>query len=300
MRSLDLNPSPGKSPASLTASLIVFGLAVALVIPGGAGRGEDPGREVGEPGARVVRVVTLGDSITKGVRAGVRPEDTFATLAERALRADGIGAEVVNLGVGGERTDQALKRLEVVAERRPQVVTVMYGTNDSYVDQGATASRIPLEEYRANLKAIVAGLLLRGIEPILMTEPRWADDAPVNGLSESPNVRLASYVEACRAVATEGRVPLVDHFARWTEARSKDQALGDWTTAASPIRGATGSSPRPCGPPSATRYGPPRGPSPLRPGSRPCSRTTTAGPCGTTRGPRPFRRPPAMPIPGSS
>ena len=230
MRSLDLNPSPGKSPASLTASLIVFGLAVALVILGGAGRGEDPGREVGEPGARVVRVVTLGDSITKGVRAGVRPEDTFATLAERALRADGIGAEVVNLGVGGERTDQALKRLEVVAERRPQVVTVMYGTNDSYVDQGATASRIPLEEYRANLKAIVAGLLLRGIEPILMTEPRWADDAPVNGLSESPNVRLASYVEACRAVATECRVPLVDHFARWTEARSKDQALGDWTT----------------------------------------------------------------------
>src|SRR5262249_8172322 len=103
----------------------------------------------GEPGARVVRVVTLGDSITKGVRAGVRPEDTFATLAERALRADGIGAEVVNLGVGGERTDQALKRLEVVAERPPPVGTRVYGTNDSHGAQGAPARRIRLEEYRA-------------------------------------------------------------------------------------------------------------------------------------------------------
>src|SRR5262249_8172323 len=95
---------------------------------------------------------------------------------------------------------------------------------------GCARAPDPAGGVQGHLKAIVAGLLLRGIEPILMTEPRWADDAPVNGLSESPNVRLASYVEACRAVATECRVPLVDHFARWTEARSKDQALGDWTT----------------------------------------------------------------------
>src|SRR5262249_5749315 len=145
-------------------------------------------------------------------------------------KTEGIDAEVVNLGVGGERTDQALKRLDAVSGHGPRVVTVMYGTNDSYVDRGATASRISLEEYTANLRAIVAGLLLRGIEPVLMTEPRWADDAPVNGLGESPDVRLAPYMEACRAVAAECRVPLVDHFARWTEARSKGRAPGDWTT----------------------------------------------------------------------
>jgi hypothetical protein len=184
--------------------LKVIGLAGALVIPGRAGRGEDPRPDVVGPGARAVRVVALGDSITKGVRAGVRPEETFAALAERALKADGVDAEVVNLGIGGERTDQALKRLDAVSGHRPRVVTVMYGTNDSHVDKGATAGRISLEEYTANLRAIIAGLLLRGIEPILMTEPRWADAAPVDGLGESPNVRLAPYMGA-RGCGRHGR-----------------------------------------------------------------------------------------------
>src|SRR5262249_50379800 len=197
--------NPGGRPTSMRSWLKVIGLAGALVIPGRAGRGEDPRPDVVGPGARGGRVVALGDSITKGVRAGVRPEETFAALAERALKADGIDAEVVNLGMGGERTDQALKRLDAVSGHRPRVVTVMDGTNDSHVDRGATANRISLEDYTANLRAIMAGLLLRGIEPILMTEPRWADDAPVNGLGESPNVRLAPYREACRAVAAECR-----------------------------------------------------------------------------------------------
>jgi len=196
----------------------------------GAGRGEDRRREVAELLAPVVRVVALGDSITRGVRPGVRPDETFVARAERSLKAKGIDAEIVNMGIGGERTDQALRRLDAVAEQKPRVVTVMYGTNDSYVDHGATASRISVKEYTANLKAIVMGLLLRGIEPILMTEPRWADNAPANGLGESPNLRLAPYMEACRAVAAECRVPLVDHFARWTDARTKGLMLSDWTT----------------------------------------------------------------------
>ncbi|WP_435009549.1 SGNH/GDSL hydrolase family protein [Tundrisphaera lichenicola] len=174
--------------------------------------------------------MALGDSITKGVRPGVRPEDTFVIAAERALKASGIDAEFVNMGVGGERTDQALKRLDSVVELRPRVVTVMYGTNDSYVDKGATASRISVLEYKENLRTIVARLLLLGIEPILMTEPRWIDDAPPNGFGENPNVRLEPYMEACREVAEECRVPLVDHFARWTRARSEGRKLSDWTT----------------------------------------------------------------------
>ena len=210
-------------------SLLIVGLVGALVMPPIAVRGFEAKQEAG-PSARVIRMVALGDSITKGVRAGVRPEDTFAALAGRALNDDGLRVEILNLGVGGERTDQAVSRLDAVAEHGARIATVMYGTNDSYVDRGATSSRIPLAEYRANLRAIVAGLLLRGVEPILMTEPRWADGAPVDGLGENPNVRLAPYMETCRAVAAECRVPLVDHFARWTEARSTGARLGDWTT----------------------------------------------------------------------
>ncbi len=177
-----------------------------------------------------VTILLLGDSITKGVRPGVRPEETFGAILERALKAEGIPARVVNLGVGGERTDQALRRLDAVAEHHPWLVTVMYGTNDSYIDPGQRDSRLRLDDYRANLRSLVADLRRRGIEPILMTEPRWAADAPPNGLGENPNVRLTPYMAACRDVASASHIRLVDHFARWTEAESRGQSLRDWTT----------------------------------------------------------------------
>ncbi|MBW3543350.1 MAG: hypothetical protein KY476_24110 [Planctomycetes bacterium] len=178
-----------------------------------------------------VTIVALGDSITKGVRPGVKPEETFAAIVERELRTRGIAASVVNTGVGGERTEGALKRLEKdVIGRRPRIVTVMYGTNDSYVDRGKRNSRLTVEAYRQNLRAIVEELLRQGIEPVLMTEPRWARDAAPNGAGEHPNLRLERYMEACRDVARECRLPLVDHFTDWTAAENDGQNLRDWTT----------------------------------------------------------------------
>jgi len=175
-------------------------------------------------------IVTLGDSITKGKRSGVKSEETFTAILQDSLQAEGFAAELINAGIGGERTDLALKRLESVVRHRPHLVTVMYGTNDSYVDVGRTESRLSLAAYRDNFRQLVAKLLLQGIEPILMTEPRFADDASPNGLAEDPNIRLAPFMAACREVARECQVPLVDHFAHWTEARANGQVLRDWTT----------------------------------------------------------------------
>lgn len=179
---------------------------------------------------RRVTIVTLGDSITKGVRGGVTKEQTFASLLESKLQADGVSARVINVGIGGERTDQALRRLDRVIELKPDIVTVMYGTNDSYVDRGKKASRITREAYHKNLTRIVVELSRRGIEPVLMTEPRWADEAGTNGLGEHPNVRLEPFVKSCRDVAKARRVPLVDHFSEWTAAREEGVKLLEWTT----------------------------------------------------------------------
>jgi len=183
------------------------------------------------PAAARLRIVTLGDSITKGVRSGVKAEETFAARLESALRADGVEASVVNVGIGGERTDQALKRLaKDVLAQKPSLVTIMYGTNDSYVDQGKNASRITAEEYRANLGKLVDELRAAGIIPVLMTEPRWGKTAKLNGIGEHPNVRLERYVAACRNVAAEKRTPLVDHYQHWTNAEAKGTDIGSWTT----------------------------------------------------------------------
>ncbi len=189
---------------------------------------------------RPVTIVTLGDSITKGVRSGVSAEQTFAAVVEQRMQQNGIAAQVVNVGIGGERTDQALKRLDqimslpaegtIAANTQPDIVTVMYGTNDSYIDKGATATRITVEEYRSNLQTIVVELLRRGILPVLMTEPRWSDDAAVNGVGENPNLRLEPFVIACRETAAKWRVPLIDHFAAWTDAGKAGTNQHDWTT----------------------------------------------------------------------
>jgi lysophospholipase L1-like esterase len=182
------------------------------------------------PERRHLTIVSLGDSITKGVRSGVANEQTFSSLIEKQLTDDGQSVRVVNVGIGGERTDQALKRLDRVLAHKPDIVTVMYGTNDSYVDKGKTTSRLTVEQYRANLQNIVVQLLRRGIQPVLMTEPRWSDKAGPNGLGENPNIKLEPFVEACRETAKEWRVPLVDHFADWTAAKKGGADLHGWTT----------------------------------------------------------------------
>jgi len=179
----------------------------------------------------MVRIVTLGDSITKGARPGVKPEETFAALLQAALRKQNVAVEVINVGIGGERTDQALTRLskDVIA-KKPDVVTIMYGTNDSYVDKGKTESRLSLDGYKANLGKLVDELRGANIVVVLMTEPRWGRTARLNGVNEHPNVRLEKYVAACREVAQAKKAPLVDHFRIWTEREAKGADIGSWTT----------------------------------------------------------------------
>ena len=181
--------------------------------------------------APAVRILTLGDSITKGARPGVQPTQVFGARLQGALHEVGIPAQVHNVGIGGERTDQALERLERdVISQRPHVVTVMYGTNDSWVDAGKAASRLTEQQYEANLREIVRRLQAERIQVVLMTAPRFTDQNPKNGLGEEPNRRLSQYVELCRKVAHESGVPLVDHFGGWTAEQETGRMLQAWTT----------------------------------------------------------------------
>lgn len=177
-----------------------------------------------------VRIVTLGDSITRGVRSGVKAEETFSALLQAGLRDQKIDAEVINVGIGGERTDQAIKRLakDVIA-KKPVLVTIMYGTNDSYVDKGKQEPRLTTAEYETNLRQLVKELRAAGIQPVLMTAPRWGDKAR-NGKGENPNIALEPYLQVCRKVAEDTKAPLVDHYNYWLKKEKEGVTLGDWTT----------------------------------------------------------------------
>lgn len=182
-----------------------------------------------EPRPKVV--LTLGDSITKGVRPGVTAEQTFSAIAEKDLAAKGHAVRVVNVGIGGENSEQALARLEnTLFDQHPDIVAIMYGTNDSYVDKEKSAERIVPSRFRVNLEAIVASVRRSGGQPILMTEPRYAKQSPVNGIGEHCNVRLEPYAAITRETAEKLGTPVIDHFAAWTKAESGGTNLRDWTT----------------------------------------------------------------------
>lgn len=185
--------------------------------------------------AERVAVLALGDSITKGVRSGVSAEETFSARlqakASEIVGGTGIELTVVNKGIGGEQTNQALARLDrELREANPGYVLVMYGTNDSYVDVGKTEPRMTSTQFRANLQRLVTEIRRFGAEPILMTEPAYAAVSPKNGRGEHCNILLSEFMEVTRAVARQRGCVLIDQFAGWKAAEAKGRNLNDWTT----------------------------------------------------------------------
>ena len=81
-----------------------------------------------------------------------------------------------------------------------------------------------------SLRRLVKELRAEGIKPVLMTPPSWGEAARKNGAGEHPNLRLGTYVDACRKVARDTKTPLVDHFAYWEMKAKEGQKVGEWTT----------------------------------------------------------------------
>jgi len=164
------------------------------------------------------RIICWGDSITNGVRPGVAEEETYVYLLQQRF----MEVEISNAGLGGERTDMALARLESdIIARKPTAVTIMYGTNDAAVNQGESEPRLPLTAYEANLREIVGQLRGAGIRPVLMTPiplGRKFDYMAWSPYRErGPNYVMYPYVQAVRRVACEEGAALVDNFAYWAE-----------------------------------------------------------------------------------
>jgi len=91
-------------------------------------------------------LVCLGDSIT----AKEKDSEGIIKLTPR-LKADFPNWTVINSGVGGNNTRDALKRLQTdVLDYSPNLVTVLLGTADASENKG-----IPLTEYQHNLTSIV-------------------------------------------------------------------------------------------------------------------------------------------------
>ncbi len=178
-------------------------------------------------------VVAFGTS-TAARRVGV--SNVYPDLLRKELPEQGICARVVNQGIPSNKTDDALKRYDRdVRAYEPDVVIILYGTNDSAVDvwRKATEPRIPLATFRKNLTALVQMVKADGAVPILVTPQAMAWNEKLKGLYAGPpyndtspydaadplgfNVTLVDYAQAIRDIAQQQEVDLVDLHQKFME-----------------------------------------------------------------------------------
>jgi acyl-CoA thioesterase I len=120
-----------------------------------------------------VTILALGDSLFAGY--GVEPGESYPAQLERALRARGINAKVVNAGVSGDTTAGGLQRLDFVLngmKSPPALVVVSLGGNDML-------RGLPPEQTLKNLDQLLTKLGQRKVPVVLMgmlSAPNWGPE----------------------------------------------------------------------------------------------------------------------------
>jgi acyl-CoA thioesterase I len=84
-------------------------------------------------------VLFLGTSLTAG--QGLDPERAYPALIQKKIDAAGLGYRVVNAGIGGDTSADALRRLDWLLRQRVDVLVVETGANDALRGQDPAATR---------------------------------------------------------------------------------------------------------------------------------------------------------------
>lgn len=169
-----------------------------------------------------LRIVAFGDSTT-ATREGIKA--VYAQRLAELLPKRGLRAQVINAGVGGNTTTDAIARFDKdVLARKPDLVIMQFGLNDAAVDvwkdPNDTTPRVALAAYRDNLRKMIGELKQKRIRVILMTPNPMCWTAKMRELyGRSPydpadpqgfDVLVKGYASAAREIAKEQAVTLVD------------------------------------------------------------------------------------------
>ncbi|SDL63697.1 Lysophospholipase L1 [Daejeonella rubra] len=170
-------------------------------------------------------IVTFGNSTT-APRKGI--EKVYAVRIHEGLTEAGITNKVINSGIGGSHTgygkdykdskiEHGMDRFEkAVLQHHPDWVTMNFGLNDAYQDNGiGTASRIPIEKYIANLTYFITEIKKIDGKIILLTPNPLSSK-----LDQFRHERLKLYKDAVIKLARSENVELINswklfhHFAK--------------------------------------------------------------------------------------
>lgn len=137
-------------------------------------------------------IVCFGDSITAGY--GVDPGHSYPDYLQQKLDARGYHYLVVNKGISGNTSKDAVNRLKDVLSLQPRVVIVEFGGNDGL-------RGFPIEVTNRNLDQIISTLLAARVKVVLA------------GITLPPNYGQ-DYIQAIQQVykqlAAKHHVPLIN------------------------------------------------------------------------------------------
>ena len=110
------------------------------------------------PSKSVPKIIAFGDSLTAGY--GLSPVESYPSLLQKRLEADGFNYEVVNAGVSGDVSAGGLRRVDWAMEGDVRVVIIELGANDILRGQ-------PVDQMKRNLGQIIERAKARGAEVLL-------------------------------------------------------------------------------------------------------------------------------------
>lgn len=117
-------------------------------------------------------VLALGDSLTFGY--GANPGESYPAQLQKLT-----GWNIVNGGVSGDTSAQALSRLPALLARKPKLVLVGIGGNDFL-------RKVPEEQTRANIAKIIETVQKENIPAVLVGVPHITLGALFGHLSDHP------------------------------------------------------------------------------------------------------------------
>lgn len=152
------------------------------------------------------KIAFMGDSITQG---GNR-KNGYITFVMDALNKEGLEVTHVPAGKSGNRSPDMLARLDdAVIAKDPDWMTLSCGVNDVWhftLKLGnRTFTGVPLDDYKKNIREIIAKAESADIKVILLTSTMIGEDP-----EKDTNKALEPYNEFLRELAKEKKLPLAD------------------------------------------------------------------------------------------
>ena len=147
------------------------------------------------PAQTLPKIVAFGDSLTAGY--GLDPKQSYPSLLQQKLDADGYKYEVVNAGVSGDTSAGGLRRIDWSLEGgEVRFLILELGANDFLRGQ-------PVKETRKNLSQIIEHAKSKGARVLL---------AGMYTTTNAGDAYLGEIDETFKSLAKEHDVPLIPFF----------------------------------------------------------------------------------------